>query len=106
MNLSLATVFLSRHLFSDAGQNSPSEKNVKRNKLRIVFLAFTALTTQVCNAQSGQPEPAANVISGTVAAIGYPVGGGSTKVTMVGTSAASSASGDASVGAKVAGTVV
>lgn len=53
-----------------------------------------------------QPEPAANVISGTVAAIGYPVGGGSTKVDMTGTAAASQASGEAKVEAKVGGTTV
>ena len=46
------------------------------------------------------------MISGTVAAIGYPVGGGGTKVTMVGTSAASQASGEAKVDAKVGGTAV
>lgn len=85
---------------------SASEINVKRKKPLIVLLAFAALAAQVCNAQSEQPEPAANVISGTVAAIGYPVGGGSTKVAMVGTPAAPSASGDAKVDAKVGGTSV
>jgi outer membrane protein OmpA-like peptidoglycan-associated protein len=57
-------------------------------------------------AQTQQPEPAANVISGTVAAIGYPVGGGSIKVDMAGTSAAPQASGDAKAEAKTGGTTI
>lgn len=79
---------------------------MKRRKSIIEFWALLAFTAVVCRAQTQQPEPAANVISGTVAAIGYPVGGGSTKVTMVGTAAASSASGEAKVDAKVGGTAV
>jgi outer membrane protein OmpA-like peptidoglycan-associated protein len=72
----------------------------------ILVLLWTALTAGFCRAQTQQPEPAANVISGTVAAIGYPVGGGGTKVNMVGTAAASQASGEAKVDAKAGGTGV
>jgi outer membrane protein OmpA-like peptidoglycan-associated protein len=60
----------------------------------------------IAAAQTQQPEPAANVISGTVAAIGYPVGGGSITVDMVGTQAASQASGEAKVEAKTGGTTI
>src|SRR5271154_5279928 len=71
-------------------------------------LVFTCAVVMagVSAAQTQQPEPAANTISGTVAAIGYPVGGGGTKVTMVGTGAAAQASGEARVEAKVGGTSI
>jgi outer membrane protein OmpA-like peptidoglycan-associated protein len=72
----------------------------------ILALLWAALTTGFCAAQTQQSEPAANLISGTVAAIGYPVGGGGTKVNMVGTPAASGASGEAKVDAKTGGTGV
>ncbi|MFZ3216718.1 MAG: OmpA family protein [Candidatus Acidiferrales bacterium] len=75
-------------------------------KKMILALLCTALTPGICMAQTQQPEPAADVISGTVAAIGYPVGGGGTKVTMVGTPAALQASGEAKVDAKVVGTAI
>jgi hypothetical protein len=71
----------------------------------ILPLVYVALTTAICAAQTQQPEPAANVMSGTVAAIGYPVGG-STKVNMVGTGAASQANGQAKVDAKKGGTAI
>ena len=77
--------------------------NIKRV---ILGLLWTGLTAGFCMAQMEPTEPSANVISGTVAAIGYPVGGGGTKVTMVGTPAASQASGEAKVDAKVGGTEV
>jgi outer membrane protein OmpA-like peptidoglycan-associated protein len=66
---------------------------------------FTMIAA-IAAAQTQQPEPAANVISGTVAAIGYPVGGGSIKVDMVGTSAAPQASGEAKAEAKTGGTSI
>ena len=66
---------------------------------------FTTMAA-IAAAQTQQPEPAANVISGTVAAIGYPVGGGSIKVDMVGTSAAPQASGEAKAEAKTGGTSI
>jgi len=72
----------------------------------ILILLFLALAAGVCSAQTQQSEPAANMISGTVAAIGYPVGGGGTKVTMVGTVAAPQASGEGKVDAKVGGTSI
>ncbi|MFZ0886457.1 MAG: OmpA family protein [Candidatus Acidiferrales bacterium] len=78
-------------------------ENIKRV---ILVLLWTGLTAGFCAAQIEPTEPSANVISGTVAAIGYPVGGGGTKVTMVGTPTASQASGEAKVDAKVGGTAV
>jgi outer membrane protein OmpA-like peptidoglycan-associated protein len=77
---------------------------MKNTRRVILVLLCTALTAGFCMAQTQQPEPAANVISGTVAAIGYPVGGGGTTVNMVGTAAASQASGQAKVDAKAGGT--
>ncbi len=74
-------------------------------KLVLVFTC-AVLMAEVSAAQTQQPEPAANTISGTVAAIGYPVGGGGTKVDMVGTNAAAQASGEARVEAKVGGTTI
>jgi outer membrane protein OmpA-like peptidoglycan-associated protein len=79
---------------------------MRRNwKYLLVVLCF-AMVAAIAAAQTQQPEPAANVISGTVAAIGYPVGGGGIKVDMVGTQAAPQASGEAKVEAKTGGTTV
>jgi outer membrane protein OmpA-like peptidoglycan-associated protein len=82
---------------------------MQRVEKMIAVLLWVALTAGVCMAQSPQAEPAEpseNVISGTVAAIGYPVGGGGTRVTMVATPAAAQASGEAKVDAKVGGTQI
>jgi outer membrane protein OmpA-like peptidoglycan-associated protein len=78
---------------------------MKRNGKLIALLACVALTVGICKAQTQQSEPATNTISSTVAAISYPVGGGGTKVTMVGKNGVS-ASGEAKVEAKVGGTTV
>src|SRR5580700_11989709 len=77
---------------------------MKNTRRVILVLLWTALTAGFCTAQTQQAEPAPNMISGTVAAIGYPVGGGGTTVNMVGTAAASQASGQAKVDAKAGGT--
>jgi outer membrane protein OmpA-like peptidoglycan-associated protein len=77
---------------------------MERIKRMSLVLLWAALTAGLCMAQTEQSEPAASVISGTVAAIGYPVGGGGTRVNMVGTPAASQASGEAKVDAKAGGT--
>jgi outer membrane protein OmpA-like peptidoglycan-associated protein len=82
---------------------------MQRVQKMILVLLWVALTAGVCIAQSQQiepTEPSENVISGTVAAVGYPVGGGGTKVTMVAQPAASQASGEAKVEAKRGGTDV
>jgi outer membrane protein OmpA-like peptidoglycan-associated protein len=79
---------------------------MRRNWKYMPLVLCFAMTAAIAAAQTQQPEPAANVISGTVAAIGYPVGGGSIKVDMVGTSAASQANGEAKVEAKTGGTTI
>jgi outer membrane protein OmpA-like peptidoglycan-associated protein len=69
-------------------------------------LVCLAMITAIAAAQTQQPEPASNVISGTVAAIGYPVGGGGITVDMVGTTVAPQASGEAKAEAKTGGTTI
>jgi outer membrane protein OmpA-like peptidoglycan-associated protein len=66
------------------------------------------LATGKCTAQTQTqlPEPAVNVVSGTITAMGYPVGGGSTRVNLVGTAIATQASGTARVDAKSGGTQI
>ena len=55
-------------------------------------------------AQKQKEVPAADVISRSIKAVGYVVGGGSTKVVFVGTTAAPQAKGEAKVDAKKGGT--
>jgi outer membrane protein OmpA-like peptidoglycan-associated protein len=75
--------------------------------LATLLLSLLApLAAVPCPAQTAQPEPAMNTISGTVTAVGYAVGGGSTYVDMMGTPNAASASGDAKVEAKTGGTLI
>jgi outer membrane protein OmpA-like peptidoglycan-associated protein len=69
-------------------------------------LVCVALAAGTCLAQAQQPEPAVNVTSGTVAACDYPIGSGSTKVSMVGKAVASKASGEVKVDARVDGTTI
>jgi outer membrane protein OmpA-like peptidoglycan-associated protein len=69
-----------------------------------VSLVYVFLAASVANAQNKKEVPAADVISKSIKAIGYELGGGSTKVIFVGTSAASQANGEAKVEAKKAGT--
>jgi len=72
----------------------------------IRFCALTGLAALVglANAQNKKEIPAADVISKSIKAVGYEVGGGGTKVVFLGTSAASQASGEAKVEAKTGGT--
>jgi outer membrane protein OmpA-like peptidoglycan-associated protein len=79
---------------------------MRRNWKYVLLVLCFAMIAAMAAAQTQQPEPAANVISGTVAAIGYPVGGGGITVDMVGTQAAPQASGEAKVEAKTGGTTV
>ena len=55
-------------------------------------------------AQKKKEIPASDVISRSIKAVGYQVGGGATKVIFIGTSAAPNASGEAKVEAKKSGT--
>jgi outer membrane protein OmpA-like peptidoglycan-associated protein len=70
--------------------------------LGLVLSAF--LLSKSSAAQKPKQVPEADVISRSIKAVGYTVGGGSTKVVFVGTTAAPSASGEAKVEAKKAGT--
>ena len=57
-------------------------------------------------AQDKPAVPASDVVKKSIKAVGYVVGGGSTKVIFVGTTNAPNASGDAKVGAKKSGTAI
>ena len=72
------------------------------------FCALTVLiaAASLANAQNKKEIPAADVVSKSIKAVGYEVGGGGTKVIFVGTSAASQASGEAKVEAKTGGTSI
>jgi len=65
-----------------------------------------AIAASPANAQNKKEVPATDVISKSIKAVGYEVGGGATKVIFLGTSAASQASGEAKVEAKTGGTSI
>ena len=69
-------------------------------------LVCVCLAAGFASAQNSKEVPAADVISKTIKAVGYEVGGGSTKMIFLGTSAASQASGEAKVEAKKGGTTI
>jgi outer membrane protein OmpA-like peptidoglycan-associated protein len=69
-----------------------------------VTLGLVWLVAGMAAAQTKKQIPDADVISRSIKAIGYDVGGGSTKVIFIGTTAAPNASGEAKVEAKTAGT--
>jgi outer membrane protein OmpA-like peptidoglycan-associated protein len=71
---------------------------------RCVTLGLVWLVAGMAAAQTKKQIPEADVISRSIKAIGYEVGGGSTKVIFIGTTAAPNASGEAKVDAKKAGT--
>jgi len=62
------------------------------------------LSTSLLFGQTKEEEPAANLTSKSVPAIGYEIGEGSTKINLVGTPAAPQANGEAKVEAKQSGT--
>ncbi len=70
-----------------------------RNKLCFSFLVL-ALTVGTAAAQSQEKVPDSNSVSKSVKAIGYRVGGGSTKVDLVGTELMPQANGEIKVEAK------
>jgi outer membrane protein OmpA-like peptidoglycan-associated protein len=74
--------------------------------IRFGALAALAGAASLANAQNKKEIPAADVISKSIKAVGYEVGGGATKVVFVGTSAAPQASGEAKVEAKTGGTSI
>jgi outer membrane protein OmpA-like peptidoglycan-associated protein len=68
-----------------------------------VFL-LASLTSAQNNSKTNKQIPDADVVSKSIKAVGYTVGGGATKVIFVGTAAAPNASGQAKVDAKKPGT--
>jgi outer membrane protein OmpA-like peptidoglycan-associated protein len=74
--------------------------------IRFCALGTLALAASLANAQNKKEIPAADVVSKSIKAVGYEVGGGATKVIFLGTSAAPQASGEAKVEAKTGGTSI
>ena len=66
----------------------------------LLSLALLSFVACLAAAQSEQSEPASDVIKKSTVAIGFPVGGGSTKVDLKGTETMPQASGEAKVEAK------
>jgi outer membrane protein OmpA-like peptidoglycan-associated protein len=73
------------------------------SKSILSFVCISVLSS-LAIAQNKQSIPDADVISKSIKAVGYEVGGGSTKMIFLGTTAAPQASGEAKVDAKTAGT--
>jgi outer membrane protein OmpA-like peptidoglycan-associated protein len=76
------------------------------NRIARIFLPLVCvcLAAGLTLAQKQKEVPASDVISKSIKAVGYVVGGGSTKMVFVGTSAAPEAKGEAKVDAKKTGT--
>ena len=75
--------------------------------VRTAAMAALFLSSGLLFAQSKEDqEPAANLTSKSVPAIGYDIGAGATKINLTGTSVASGASGEAKVEAKKSGTTI
>ena len=72
--------------------------------IRIGTLGGLVIAASLANTQNKKEIPAADVISRSIKAVGYKIGGGATKVIFIGTSAAPQASGEAKVDAKTGGT--
>ncbi|MGB7439184.1 MAG: OmpA family protein [Candidatus Acidiferrum sp.] len=72
--------------------------------IRIGTLGGLVIAASLANAQNKKEIPAEDVISRSIKAVGYQIGGGATKVIFIGTSAAPQASGEAKVDAKTGGT--
>jgi len=78
-----------------------------RNTSKSVLALVLAASCPGCLLAQGKPQvPDSSVVKKSIKAVGYEVGGGATKVIMVGTSAARNASGEAKVEAKNGGTEI
>jgi outer membrane protein OmpA-like peptidoglycan-associated protein len=77
-----------------------------KRMISVSLLAALVLASWVlvARAQNAKEIPDADVISKSIKAVGYEVGGGATKMIFLGTTAAPNASGEAKVQAKTAGT--
>jgi len=79
--------------------------NISRS-IRVCAFVSLAVAASLATAQNKKEIPAADVISKSIKAVGYEVGGGGTKVIFLGTSSAPQASGEAKVEAKTGGTSI
>ncbi len=79
--------------------------NISRG-IRFCAFGVLAVAASLAIAQNKKEIPAADVISKSIKAVGYEVGGGSTKVIFLGATAAPQASGEAKVEAKTGGTSI
>ena len=77
---------------------------MKRIVKILLLLSLAFLWPDVVQAQDKAETPESEVVKKSIKAVGYEVGGGSTKVVFVGTPAAPNASGEAKVEAKKGGT--
>jgi len=77
---------------------------MNRSSKCLVLLLCVFLVGGVADAQKKKQVPAADVVSRSIQAVGYEVGGGATKINFLGTSAAPQASGEAKVNARKSGT--
>jgi outer membrane protein OmpA-like peptidoglycan-associated protein len=78
-------------------------RHVTKNTVALVF----AISCTGCLFAQGKPQiPDSDVVQKSIKAVGYEVGGGSTRVVFVGTPAAPNASGEAKVEAKKASTAI
>jgi outer membrane protein OmpA-like peptidoglycan-associated protein len=73
---------------------------MNRQGKSFLLVACVFLAANLAGAQNKKEIPAADVISKSIKAVGYEIGGGATNVVFVGTSAAPQASGEAKVDAK------
>lgn len=72
----------------------------------VLMAVLVCLVAGTAAAQTKKEIPDADVVSKSIKAVGYEVGGGATKVIFVGTTAAPDASGEAKVEAKTGGTSI
>jgi outer membrane protein OmpA-like peptidoglycan-associated protein len=86
------------------------EDSMNHKKAILLPCLLVCIAASTASAQSQQPPtqnvPASNLINGSVKAVGYKVGGGSTRVDLVGTQLMAQASGEAKVEAKTGATSI
>src|SRR4029077_8074841 len=83
----------------DVDSQNP-EDSMGHKKVTLLSCLVFCLSANTVAAQSEQRTPASNLVSKSVTAIGFPVGGGSIKVDLKGTELMTQANGEAKVKAK------